>query len=162
MWAVVAELQQAFHVWAEPSGLRFAFTEQETPGAIRLSFSIDDESDDPAIPLSARILYKYDGPGGILAQAVKGESVTFDGEEKWLLQDEIARRVVVGGGGSAAEVSSPGEFSLLAVAVHEIGHVLGLGHINKPHATMSPYYNADHVRLSHDDVMALQKLYPEK
>ena len=72
------------------------------PGAIILSFSIDEESNDPVV--AAEKVYKYDGPGGILAFAVKGESVIFDGEEKWVLQDEVAHLLSQPGTGLPPEL----------------------------------------------------------
>ena len=82
--AVVAELQAAFEVWQQPSGLRFVFTELVQllgrPEAITVSFSADYETNDPEA--AAKKLYKYDGPGGILAQADEGRSIVFDGEER--------------------------------------------------------------------------------
>ena len=158
--AVVAELQAAFEVWQRPSGLRFVFTEDNQPDAslaITISFSIDDETDDPSkLPDK---LYKYDGPGRILAKAEKGKSVVFDGEERWVLQDEIARRIAVEDGSDVADVTKPKEFCLLPVAVHEIGHVLGLVHSENPQDVMGPYYRADCVTPTAGDIKALQALY---
>jgi hypothetical protein len=60
---------------------------------------------------------RFGAPGGVLASAAYPEngSLQFDNSESW----------------TAA--------SLEAVAIHEIGHVLGLSHSNRPGGTMYPY-----------------------
>lgn len=79
--------------------------------------------------------YQFDGRGGALARA-DGWNVVLDAAERW------DRR----------------GYSLRAVLLHEVGHVLGLAHHNI--GVMRPYYNGKVTSLHAVDVRRVQALYP--
>lgn len=115
---VESAIESALQVWSDVIDVEFTRTSQ--PGQTRsLDFNF------------ARL----DGAGGTLAQAylpadvnssrLAGD-VTFDSSEKWEVGNSL--------GASA--------FDLLYVAVHEIGHALGLDHHDEAGSVMAPYANA--------------------
>jgi len=139
---VIADLERAFQVWSEPTGIRF----QRTEGAGRISISWS------AGPLD--IDAKFDGPGGKLAHAT-ASGVTFDGTERW----EVAGKPHKHRKFFKPEASFLNPFfKLLPVAIHEIGHVLGMGHSHNPADVMGPYYREDRIALSAADKRRVQQL----
>ncbi len=90
--------------------------------------------------------YPFDGPGGVLAhtfypsppnpEPIAGD-MHFDDSEIW--------RIGV-------------NTDLFSVALHELGHALGLGHADDPNAVMYPYYKMV-TGLSTMDVSTVQTLY---
>ncbi len=87
--------------------------------------------------------YPFDGPGQTLAHAFPPSDgrMHFDEDEDY---------------------SGSGTFDLLAVAVHEIGHIIGLGHSKVRGAIMWPTITRGHnpnLRLHSDDIRGAQTLY---
>lgn len=82
----------------------------------------------------------FDGPGGVQAHAFypsSGGDIHFDDDETWTVN------------------------SLLPIAVHEIGHSLGLNHSTVPGSIMTPFTSnlQSNVVLSDDDVDGIRHIY---
>jgi len=92
----------------------------------------------------------FDGPGNVLAWAdrpcgaVRQCRFLFDTSENW-----------------TNAIGDPGPpFPALAVALHEIGHLLGLTHSEDQNDVMYPFYNLAADALGPGDITRIQALYP--
>lgn len=90
--------------------------------------------------------YDFDGPGQVLAHAFYPTSGTggdahFDLGEKWTLWGEEEG------------------ISLFSVALHEIGHSLGLGHSSQENSVMYAWYRSKSTELQEDDKLAIDNVY---
>ena len=128
--AVLAEVDAAFAQWADAATLRVERVDDPGDARLTVAWAAPDET-------------SFDGPGGTLAVADAG-GITFDYHEEWLLQGMD---------------NKPNAFFLLPVALHEIGHCLGLTHapLSEYRDVMNPYYVANKVRLSDNDIARAKK-----
>ena len=134
---VIRTMERAFSVWEAHADLKFTETD-EGVGDIEIRWETGDHGDgDP-----------FDKSGGTLAHAFfprQGRAsgdIHFDDDEFWTL-------------GSFSGIN------LTQVAVHEIGHSLGLEHTNVRGAIMFPSYEGyrPELDLARDDIEGIQALY---
>ncbi|KAF4401342.1 hypothetical protein G4B88_014183 [Cannabis sativa] len=127
---------RAFEKWAQVSHFTFQEVGESSTADIVIGFHVGDHGDP----------YPFDGPRGVLAHAFPPSTglLHFDGAENWSM--------------------NPGqnEVDLESVALHEIGHVLGLGHDDTvPDAIMySTFsYGLTKRNLHPDDIQGVRALY---
>ena len=154
---VVGELAAAFAAWAVPSGLTFVHVDDESADA-----SADAQIIISFADLSPANNFVFDGPGGCLVRA-RHDAISLDEMEQWELLRVGAPNTTPKGLASRHPhrrfvKGDEHYFALLPVALHAIGHCLGLGHSDAASDVMSPYYSRDRVTLSAADVERMQAL----
>lgn len=132
-----AAIQQAMAQWAQVVQVNWVQgTDPTAPQTVNILFATGAHGDG----------YPFDGPGGILAhtfypappnpEPIAGD-MHLDDSESWHI-------------GANTDVFS--------VALHELGHSLGLGHSDDPSDVMYPYYKMVNT-LNSGDIGAVQTLY---
>ena len=143
-------IQQACSVWSEQSLISIKLVTDYSdydhtdisPPDITISFKKFNHGDG----------FKFDGKGGTLAHAFFPNSGDFSGQIHFDIDEDW-------------KVGNDGSPNLFMVALHEIGHVLGLGHSEFEGSVMLPYYHNSYqskngkVKLGNDDVEGIRILY---
>lgn len=134
---------QAMQVWANVTPFTFTEVSTAADADIVIKWAIGDHLDGTP----------FDVVGGILAHAfypppnsgsLAGD-MHFDDAETW---------------STSVQYSSSQPIDLVTVAIHELGHSLGLKHSNVSGAIMYPTYYSSQRTLSSDDIQGIQALYP--
>ncbi|XP_076309995.1 stromelysin-3-like [Tachypleus tridentatus] len=128
------EIARAFKMWSDVTPLNFIHTKTGSVHIIIMFTSKEHGDGDP-----------FDGVGQTLAHAFfpqHGGDVHFDDDEKWT-------------------IDSYNGTNIFQVAVHELGHSLGLRHSSVTTSLMSPFYRGydPNYELDEDDILAIQALY---
>lgn len=122
---------------------------------------ISPVNDDELIIFIVMVVFRFpfDGEGGTLAHAFFPQNspglsgdIHFDLDENWYHHERVGK----------VPKNKRGVVSFRDVALHELGHSLGLAHSAAQDSVMFPYYQApsdgDPV-LGQDDILALYHLY---
>lgn len=132
-----ADIRAAFNRWDDVSGIRF----QEVSTAAAANIVIGWGNIDGPLQILAQASYYYDVSTRLFAPPVQ---ITFDTSELYNPTSGSER------------LSSGGTF--YAVALHEIGHSIGLDHYSGGQAIMNPYITSLN-DLTASDIAGVQALY---
>ncbi|KAF5442096.1 hypothetical protein F2P56_027633 [Juglans regia] len=130
----MSPVAQAFRTWAGNTHFTFSQAQALSNADITIGFGRRDHGD----------RFPFDGTGGTLAHAFAPTNGRFhyDADEPWSVG------------------ATPGAYDLETVALHEIGHLLGLGHSSVQGAIMEPSISQGVTKGLHaDDIAGIKALY---
>ncbi|XP_030759308.1 stromelysin-3-like [Sitophilus oryzae] len=144
---VASNIQKALDIWGSYGRLTFTRSNSQYADII-VSFASGYHGDS----------YPFDGPGLVLAHAFfpyRYEEVGIDGDIHFDNDEDWADR--------ANNVGNPEGTDFFTVALHELGHSLGLAHSTVPTSVMFPYYKGyepgAQTYLDYDDIIGMYQLY---
>jgi hypothetical protein len=129
-------LNQAFTIWTKYVPLDIVEVSPQSNADIKVEFGSRDHGD----------AYPFDGPNIVLAHAFypTNGGLHFDNDEKWTTEPKTDSSYV----------------NLFQTAIHEMGHSLGVAHLNASGAIMFPYYSpVIPLDLAPEDIQAIQQIY---
>ncbi|KAH1017672.1 hypothetical protein HUJ05_008280 [Dendroctonus ponderosae] len=168
--AVARNIQKALDIWGGYG--RLTFTRTQSPDAdIIVAFGRQHHGDMQVIMFPNKkeadfvfFRYPFDGPGGVLAhgffpsgseRADEGGDIHFDDEEEW-----------IDGKSASKETGGSESTDFFTVALHELGHSLGLAHSDVSTSVMFPYYQGWDANsqnyLDYDDILGMYRLYIQR
>jgi hypothetical protein len=132
-------VRQAFQAWEGVANLQFIEVQPDQSPDFRIAWRGGNHGDGDG----------FDGAGNVLAHAFfpppcggpNAGDMHFDEAETWI-DDPTGTGIL-----------------LLQVAIHEIGHLLGLSHSQDQSAIMFAFYAPDRVNLAQDDINGVTTLY---
>ncbi|MFZ0370625.1 MAG: matrixin family metalloprotease [Halobacillus sp.] len=137
-------MRQAMDRWADVTPLTFTQVTTEADADIRFLWATGSHGDDDPFDGFGNVLAHAFYPPPVNSRPTAGD-VHFDNDEKWDTEDGgfwwWRRR------------------DLLTVAIHEVGHALGLAHSTIGNAIMWPTYEGERRTLHSDDIEGIQALY---
>ncbi|PWA52187.1 Metallopeptidase, catalytic domain-containing protein [Artemisia annua] len=133
----VSPVVRAFNTWAAASGyFTFSRVDDFANADLKISFERGNHGDGSP----------FDGPSGVLAHAFSPTDgrLHFDADENWSVGPEPV----------------PDTIDLQSVALHEIGHLLGLAHSEDENAAMWSSFPVGSLKgLNSDDIQGIKALY---
>ncbi len=130
----ISVIRAAFDAWEQVTNIDFVEVSDSSNVDIRLGYGdIDGSSGTLGVAY-----YSWNGSNELTQSFIE-----FDSAENWNLN--------IGGGG-------PG-ISAYIVALHEIGHAIGIGHSDNGGAVMAAFLNNSLTGLTQDDIDAAQAIY---
>ncbi|XP_060528413.1 matrix metalloproteinase-2-like [Cylas formicarius] len=147
--AIAKNIQKALDIWGQYGRLTFSKSFHQDADII-VAFGRGYHGD----------RYPFDGPGNVLAHAFfpydregtgLGGDIHFDDDESWTDRDQA---------------DSDRGTDFFTVALHELGHSLGLAHSTVATSIMFPYYRgydpSAQYQLDYDDILAMYNLYIQR
>lgn len=137
-----AAVMRAFQTWQQEIPIDFGEVAPDNGPTFSLGWYAGNHGDNSP----------FDGPGNVVAHAhypppcggSHAGKCHFDEDEKWGLAHAGSTR------------------DLETIALHEIGHLLGLDHSNVAGSVMFPAYNGERRTLTADDIAGIRALYGKR